>query len=325
MNDLTVHRHPAREAATRVRPDWEVRVLEPSPPAVDDGDFYADDPAALGTADPATTVVPRSEGTITWIEASADDPDVTAFARARWLGPWNRLGPVPNSYAESRADFHRLAYAVVAATRHGVNGKFGLRFTAGGFGTPFFGDDRQVRVVGNVLVDQTADAVRTITPSTLSEAAAFVGVDPSTVAAEGDSPALGDIDAPLNLDAATGSFLGDWFGFAASVLEELRAAGGPDASAGRLQLWPGHFDPAFEIGDEAAGRRATFGASPGDGGSSEPYLYVGPWAGITEDPYWNATTFPGAMMPYRAVVAAEDQRAAALAFYRRAIELLSAP
>lgn len=324
MHDLTTHRHPVEEAAALEPSGRQVRVLEPSPPAVDDGDFYADDPAALGPAEPATTVVPRSEGTITWIETSADDPNLATFARARWLGPWNRLGPVPNGYAASRADFHRLAYAVVAAARHGANGKFGLRFTAGGFGTPFFGDDRQVRVVGSVLVDQTADAVRTITPSTLSEAAAFVGVVPSTVAAEGDSPALGDIDAPLNLDPATGSFLGDWFGFAASVLEELRAAAAPDASAGRLQLWPGHFDPAFEVGDEAAGRRATFGASPGDGGSSEPYLYVGPWAGIDEDPYWNATAFPGAMLPYRTLVAAEDQRAAALAFYRRAIELLSA-
>ena len=322
MHDLTTHRHPAREAASRVNPGWDARVLEPSPPAVDDGDFYADDPALLGAADAATTVVPRSDGTKTWEAQAANDSELEAFARARWLGPWNRLGPVPDGYVESRVDFHRLAYAVVAAARHSANGKFGLRYTAGGFGTPFFGEDRQVRVVGNVLVNQTAADVRTMTPSTVSEAAAFVGVEPSTVAAEGDSPPLGDVDRPLVLTAATGAFLGDWFGFAASVLEELRASAAPEQAAGRLQLWPGHFDPAIEVGAEEAGHRATFGASPGDGGSSEPYLYVGPWADITDDPYWNATTFPGAVMPYQDLVTADDQRAAALAFYRRAIELL---
>jgi len=324
MHDVTAHRHPAREAEARVGPGWQARVLEPSPPAVHDDDFFADDPAALGSADPATTLVPRSEGTATWLGASGDDPELAAFAEARWLGPWKRLGPVPDGYVQSRADFHRLAYAIVAAARHGVNGKFGLRFTAGGFGTPFFGDDRQIRVVADVLVDQTADAVRSITPSTIAEAATFIGVEPSTVAAEEDSPPLGDVDRRLDLTPETGAFLGDWFGFAASVLEELRAASTAGAAVGRLQLWPGHFDPAIELGNEAAGHRATFGASPGDEGSSEPYLYVGPWAGITDDPYWNATTFPGALMPYRDLLAAEDQRAAALGFYRRAIELLSA-
>lgn len=330
MSDLTARRDAAAEAAARVPSGWTARVLEPSPPAVIDDDFFADDPTALDGADPALTVQPFDRRTFvdhdlaTWVELAAENSDISRFASTRWLGPWPRLGAVPPDFVESRQDFHRLAYAVVAAARHRVNGKFGLRFTAGGFGTPFFGADRQVRMVGNVLVDQSADEVRSIVPSTIGEAATFIGVEPSTIAAEGDSPPLGDLDRPLGLASATGEFLGDWFGFATSVLEELRCSAPAREDAGRVQLWPGHFDPAVEIGDESAGRRATFGASPGDDGSPEPYLYVGPWAGVDDNDFWNARTFNGAVLPYEHLIAAKDQRLTAIEFFRRAIELLSA-
>lgn len=327
MADPTTRRHPSQEATDRIPEGWTARVLEPSPPAVVDGDFFADDPASLGTADRSTTVLPISNGSPTqptWESQAAGDDDLAAFAREHWLGPWPQLGIVPSDYVESREDFHRLAYGVVAAARYGENGKFGLRFTAGGFGTPFFGDDRQVRVVGNVLVDQTADEVRTLAPSTIAQAAAFLNVEPSTVAAEGDSPELGDPERPLLLSSEVGDFLGRWFGFATSVLEELRALSPADADADRVQLWPGHFDPAVEIGNQEAGHRATFGASPGDGGSDHPYLYVGPWAGTSDDPFWNATSFPGAVLSYDELRAADDQRGAALAFYTKGIEILTA-
>lgn len=330
MNDLTSHRDPATEAAALLPAGWSARVLEPSPPAVIDGGYFADDPTDLLGADPAVTVQPfdpisfDDADLTTWRDLAAENDEVARFAATRWLGPWKRLGEVPSGYVTSRQDYHRLAYAVVAVARHGENGKFGLRFTAGGFGTPFFGTDRQIRVAGNMLVDQTADEARSIVPTTIAEAAAFVGVEPGTVAAEGDSPPLGDLGRELELGRAAGDFLGDWFGFATSVLEELRRSAPTSAAAGRVQLWPGHFDPAVEIGDETAGQRATFGASPGDDGSAEPYLYVGPWAGITDDVFWNATTFPGAVLPYQQLSATEDQRRAALEFYQRAIELLVA-
>lgn len=308
---------------------WSPRVLEPSPPAVLDGDFFADDPTALGDGDPATTVQPfdpqfsAGPDLTTWVDLAAEERNLAGFAEDRWLGPWRRLGSLPTNFADQRRDFHRLAYAVVAAARYDENGKFGLRFTAGGFGTPFFGADRQIRVVGNVLVDQFGDDVRSTVPATIAEAAAFIGVEPSTVAAEEDSPPVDDLYRPLALTAETGVFLGDWFGFAASVLEELRAGADERSLPGRLQLWPGHFDPAIELGNEAAGQRATFGASPGDDSSPEPYLYIGPWAGTTDDPFWNADTFPGAVLRYQDLVGSSDQRERALRFFRRGITLLS--
>ena len=323
MTDLTAARNALDEAQQRLPSGLTARVLEPSAPAIDDGDFFADDPASLGDADPATTVRPLDAGALTWKQLTTDDPELTEFARARWLGPWRELGPVPDGYQSSREDFHRLAYSVVAAARHQANGKFGLRFTAGGFGTPFFGADRQVRVVGNVLVDQQGGSARSHEPTSLTDAAAFLGVEVSTVASEGDSPQIDDANRALRLDETTGVFLGTWYGFAVSVLEELRAESSSDANPSRVQLWPGHFDPAVEIGDQDRGQRASIGASPGDGGSVAPYLYVGPWGAVGDDDYWNAEGFSGAVLPYAALLAADDQRAAALAFYRTGTALLA--
>ena len=188
---------------------------------------------------------------------------------------------------------------MIAPTRHAANGKFGLRWTLGGFGTPFFGDDRQIRVVGDQLVDQRGDDARHTTITTLAAAADFLDatIDAQT-AAEHDSPPVGDADASLDVDAEASAFLGRWFGMAFAALEQVRA---DDASvdASRPQLWPGHFDPAIEIGDDD--HRGSYGASPGDHAIDEPYLYVSIWwpdrIGVdADDPRWNAPSFTGAIL-----------------------------
>ena len=320
--DLTVVRDARAEARAFAPAGHDVRTLEPSPPALIDGEFFADDPAAVGPVD-GPVVTPTSAGTVTWGEVAASGAEAAEFAADRWLGAHRRLGAVPDDYPAGRTAFHRLAYSVVAAARHQTNGKFGLRFTAGGFGTPFFGDDEQVRMVGDVMVLQSGGSATSMVPGSIAEAAMFVGVEPSTVAAEDDSPDLGDVDASIDLRADVGAFLGDWFGFATSVLEELRLVGTTADAVGRVQLWPGHFDPAVEIGDAEAGSRATFGASPGDDSSAEPYLYVGAWGDVdAANPYWNATTFAGATLPFERLLAADDQRGEALRFFRTGYDLL---
>ena len=359
---LTAWRNAAAEAQTMLpRGDVPRRayVLEPSPPAMAVPPYFADDPATPGSGCPgdhagrltpdgllgAEAVTPTSAGEVTWWELAGDDTDLAAFARARWLGPWRRLGPPPDDYLPRLQDAHRLAYAVVAEARKQANGKFGLRYTAGGFGTPFFvrhGLDTQVRVANGQIVVQHGDGVRVAPVGSLNSAAAHCGVTPSADQAEHDSPPLGDLDRPLAVDATLTGFLGDWFGFAFSVLEELRLSPGA-ADVGRTQLWPGHFDPGVEItagdpgvdpgGSQASGaspasddgvvsRRATYGASPGDQHNPAPYLYVGPWGGIDTDPYWGAKGFPGAAMGYDELLAAPDQRRAALEFFTAGYERL---
>lgn len=314
--DLISARNARAEALAVAPAGFDVRTLEPSPPAVDDDDFFADDPAALGDGDPAATVTPTTAGSTTWDELASATETIAEFAADRWLGSWRRLDAPPEDYGTARRDYHRLAYSVVATARFVANGKFGLRYTAGGFGTPFFGTDRQVRLVGHVLVDQRGAEVRTHAPTSIRDAADFVGVSPGTEPAEHDSPPLGDIDGHLDLRPDVGDFLGAWFGFAASVLEEIRSRVTDTDEPGRVQLWPGHFDPAVELGAESTGSRATFGASPGDGSSDQPYLYIGPWGPIDDgDPFWNASAFPGALLPLSELMTETDQRQRAIDFF----------
>ena len=109
-----------------------------------------------------------------------------------------------------------------------------------------------------------------------------------------------------------------------SVLEELRRTDRA-VDVSRVQLWPEHFDPAMEIGSADAGQRASYGASPGDGSSAEPYLYVAPWNGVPDenDPYWNAEGFGGALLSYSELLDSGDQRQTALEFFRSGWRRLS--
>ena len=105
------------------------------------------------------------------------------------------------------------------------------------------------------------------------------------------------------------------------MLEELRAE--PESTeVSRVQLWPEHFDASFDCLAEE--RKATFGASPGDADIQEPYLYVLPthFETAPASDVWNADTFNGAVLRFGELVDAPDQRAAALAFLRRARDLL---
>jgi hypothetical protein len=181
-----------------------------------------------------------------------------------------------------------VAEAVVAPARKPEN-EISLRYTRGGFGTPFFdegGTDCQVRVEGAELVRQRG---REETREPL----------------------------PREVDAAAARALADLYGFSCSVLEQLRADEAADGEASLVVLWPEHFDIAIEIGNEGRGTRANFGASPGDKDHNEPYLYVGPWkTELASGELWNATGFPGAELPYSELLAADDQRRTALGFMR---------
>lgn len=313
-------RNAQAEATAVLGSGFYARVLEPSPPAVTD-ETFADDP--VNTAGSGTVVSPVGNADVVWSDLVGERADLADFAAERWLGGYRRLPALPDNYVAAKDDFHRLAFGVVAEARRVANGKFGLRYTKGGYGTPFFGDDTQVRVEGDQLVVQRGDSVDATTITTLRSAGEFVGVEPGTESAEHDSPELGDLDRKLDVSAAVGDFLGEWYGFATSVLEELRATPGA-IDPERIQVWPGHFDPALAIGEADGGSRATYGASPGDGTSDEPYLYVGPWGEQDASlDYWNAEGFTGAVLRYNDLVGSDDPRQVALAFYRTGYDIVT--
>jgi hypothetical protein len=219
------------------------------------------------------------------------------------------LPPLPPGFAETRDELHRLAVYVISPAQRLANGEIILRATPGGFSTfPF-----ARRVIGVDGADLVVDGVHHPVAS-LNAAARLAGIAPDVAQQEQfDVPPHGDLDGPLAVDAAAGRALGAWYAFASDVLEELRAGAEPGEDASIVRIWPEHFDAAVDAGDAAAGRRATYGASPGDRHHPEPYVYASPWAGRI-DAFFDAPSFKGAARSYAELAAAADPRAAAAAF-----------
>jgi hypothetical protein len=310
--------NPRREAYERLGGRYDVRVLEPSPPAIAQPPWFADDPPARGDTPPGRQVVsPVGTGDLRWEDLAVADEELAAWCSERWLAAYPRLQSTPPRLVETRLALHRLAEQVVSPARRAANGKIGLRYTRGGFGTPFFGADTQVRVEGAALIVQSGDEQRRAPITTLAAAAEHVGGDVLPGDVEFD-------DTSLEVDLAAAAFLGEWYGFAASVLEELRAEAPAAAGASRVQLWPEHFDLALELGAESRDARAAYGLSPGDEPHAEPYLYVAPWVAQPEGELWQASGFSGAELPYAELLSAHAPREAALDFFRARLAALTA-
>jgi hypothetical protein len=286
--------NPRAEAENKLGGDYEARVLEPSPPAVSESPF-ADDPVDPGEVPEGRRLVSpvHNRGDLTWDDMAGLEPELAPWIADRWLGAWKRLDELPGTFATTRKILHEVAQAVVSPARM-PSDEIALRYTRGGFGTPFFeqaGTDCQVRVEHGELVRQRGEE-------------------------ETREP------LPDDVDPAAVTALGDFYGFATSVLEQLRADE-PDGDPSLVQLWPEHFDVAFELGSEAKGQRANFGASPGDDAHPEPYLYVGPWTAEVSGELWDATGFRGAELSYSELLTAEDQRRTALDFMKERYRALT--
>jgi hypothetical protein len=304
-----VVRNPQTEARIRVGDRYDVRVLEPSPPAVNEGPWYADDPVAGGEIVPV-----EREGARSWTEfcTEIDNAELWDWCRYRWLVP-RSLDKLPATFASTRSALHAVAEHLVAPRRHMANGKIGLRYTYRGFGTPFFDDDHQVRVEDGELVDRNRRRKLT----TLVAGAEFLGVELGTGTGVYTPTTAGDPDAVLDVDFDAARALGEWFGFATAVLEQLREEAAEEDSPSLVQLWPEHFDVAVDLGPD--GDRANFGGSPGDAGHAEPYLYVGPWnSRPRQADFWNEPF--GASLSYAAIQRGADP----LDFLRRGKALVRA-
>jgi hypothetical protein len=204
----------------------------------------------------------------------------------------------------TREALHAVAEWVLAPAIEAATGRIGLRVTPGGFGTPELPGRDPIRVEGNDLV--VGNHRQPLT--TLADAASAAGVEPGRASGAYETVTRWDPDRPLALDAGATSQLAEWFAFAAEVLEVVRASSVDPSS---IQLWPEHFDLAFDAGDD--GHRANFGASPGDAEHPLPYLYVGPWQRVDRSvPFWNEPF--GASMGWDTLVTTPDRHAAAVAF-----------
>jgi hypothetical protein len=309
--------NPRAEAFERLGGRYEVRVLEPSPPTVADPPWFADDPVERGDVPADRQLVsPVGNGELRWEDLAAEDDELASWCGERWLAGYHVLGPAEPALSETRLALHRLGESVISPARRHANTKIALRYTRGGFGTPFFGPDVQVRVEGTELVVHEGGGDRRAPITTLAAAADHIGRHLLPDDVELDSE-------PLYIDAAAARLLGEWYGFAASVLEELRAEAGSAVDPSRVQLWPEHFDLAVELGLEKSGARAAYGLSPGDEHHPEPYIYVAPWVAPPPGELWQATGFSGAELSYAELMGVADQRVTALEFLRARLAALT--
>lgn len=239
-----------------------------------------------------------------------------------------KLAPLPPTFVATRVAMQRVATHVLARRRADLCGKFGLRATPGGIGTPASGPEHEVvRIAGVTLHREvTGSEARTATldlvGATLAEAATLVGVDlDADFQAGHDTPPIGDLHAPFDIDPPSASVLAEWYRFGWAVIDAAVATLEPAAEPSVLQLWPEHFDAGCDVGTGTG--RVNLGASPGDEAVPEPYLYVGPWESFRPgDPaYWNVPF--GAALRYEELRASADPAALGLAFFRRGIELLA--
>ncbi|MGH9018816.1 MAG: hypothetical protein ACRDY1_13785 [Acidimicrobiales bacterium] len=208
------------------------------------------------------------------------------------------LRDLPPTFAATRASLHLVAARILGAARFAAVGRLGLVVVPGGFGTPEF-DGRRLLVVDG----QLSDGSRRQPITTLLDAGAFAGVDP-TVSPHPVLDLPGDPTAPLPVDPAAAAALATWLETSQTLLTALTDAGAGADDPSSLQLWPEHFDLALESGPE--GSRANYGASPGDETIDQPYLYVGPHE-KRHGSFWNAPF--GAALPYSAIRAGEDPEA----------------
>ncbi len=226
------------------------------------------------------------------------------------------LPALPSGFAETRGKLHQLAFFALAPARYKAVGRMGLRATPGGFGTPEF-DGRVARIEGDLLVNESGGNVASQTISTIRSACDFFGIEYEEVW----FPDFGDPlpplapSAELSVDVDGALAIADWFQFGTDVLARLRGYGLPEDEVSETQIWPEHFDAAIEMGAEALGQRASFGASPGDAAHPEPYVYVSAWGKIyRSNRYWNDEAFNGASLGYDRLAEDADPVTAALAF-----------
>jgi hypothetical protein len=218
------------------------------------------------------------------------------------------LSPLPPGFSGTRDALHQIAFFAMAPARHEAVGRMGLKAMPGGFGTPEF-EGRVARVEGDFLVHEQDGNISTQQITTVRAAADFFGARYEVEWFDDFHDPLqpADPDEALTVDRDAALALGLWFEFGFEVLNRLREQGDDSDDVTETQLWPEHFDPATELGDQDKGQRASFGASPGDPATPEPYIYVAAWSHIDRsNDYWNNDSFNGASLGYEGLASADD-------------------
>ena len=235
----------------------------------------------------------------------------------------------PTSYIHQRASLQQITAHVLASRLHDATGRFGLRPTPGGWGTPQHSQQRErLRISGELLVREQAGPSNTDTMSlngsTMADLAAFAGVDLSAEFSVGhDTPELDGVDTALYVSHEAVLRIASWFSLAGQAIDQTVAAHG---GASMAQVWPEHFDIGIDVAfGPGETDRVNLGASPGDNLHQDPYLYVGPWTAArpgNDSTYWNAPF--GAVLGEATLTLDTDMAGRAVHFFETGMALLKA-
>lgn len=196
-------------------------------------------------------------------------------------------------YTATRLGLQRVATHILARARFDADGRFGLRVTSSGIGTPAFGPAGEViRIAGDALIREFQEpgmartATTTLVGRSLRELVEFAELELTPSFSVGsDTPDLGDLEASIDLDVEAAADLMAWLHVGSVALDRVLPRSSEPSVA---QVWPEHFDIGIDVATHHG--RVNLGASPGDTDHPEPYLYVSPWEGSRPgDPaFWNA-------------------------------------
>jgi hypothetical protein len=174
-----------------------------------------------------------------------------------------------DALASTRRLLHGVAEGLLAGPQHRSCRRIALRVVPGGFATV---GRPALRLDGTDLV---VDERRRVPLSgTFAEVGAATGHgygEPVDVYREHSGTSADDV---IDLAADAQRMIVDWFVLGDAALRALAPNEVPT-------LWPEHFDVAILLQDR------SFGVSPGDAYSAQPYAYVSDSA-LPRDDFWNA-------------------------------------
>src|SRR3954470_15161350 len=98
---MAVARDARNEAFERLGGRHEVRVLEPSPPAIRTPGVVEDQVARGEVPEGRAVVSPVSTGDILWADLVEEDEGLSGWCAERWLAAYPQLGPVPANFART--------------------------------------------------------------------------------------------------------------------------------------------------------------------------------------------------------------------------------
>src|SRR5689334_5207636 len=96
------------EAIARLGGGYDARVLEPSPPTVTEGPWFADDPIGRGEPRGDLPVVsPVAGADLRWSDVLDSAPGLDEWCAKRWLAAYHALERAPDGLPTTRVGLHR--------------------------------------------------------------------------------------------------------------------------------------------------------------------------------------------------------------------------